>query len=163
MVRWERHGGSQLAPEKHPRPPCLVGQVYLPSWLRCSAVSTSKWFFCGISPGTSGGSFWHTAALQGNHMIGQILGLALGNSVQSGPAIRKKLPAIRVAGAEGAQGCPSCLGDRGEAETADRGPAPLLQIAGSDEGVGPTYSAQVDHSAVIGHLYRLPDASLAAF
>lgn len=57
----------------------------------------------------------------------------------------------------------SCLRDRGEAEQADTGPAPLLQVAGSDKGVGSTDSAQVDHCTVIGHLYRLPDAGLAAF
>lgn len=56
-----------------------------------------------------------------------------------------------------------CLRDRGEAKQADTGPVPLLQVAGSDKGVGSTDSAQVDHCTVIGHLYRLSDAGLAAF
>lgn len=46
-----------------------------------------------------------------------------------------------------------CLRDRGEAKKADTGPARLSQVAGSDKGMGATHSAQVDHGAVIGHLY----------
>lgn len=78
-----------------------------------------------------------------------ILGLALGDPVQSGPAIGTKLPAITW------QGQKRLLVPQGqrEAQKADTGPAPLLQVARSDEGVGPTDAAQVDHSTVIGHLY----------
>lgn len=45
----------------------------------------------------------------------------------------------------------------------DGGPAPPSQVAGGDKGVGAPDSAEVDHGAVIGHLYRLADAGLAAF
>lgn len=40
-----------------------------------------------------------------------------------------------------------------EAGQADADPAPPSQVAGSDEGVGPPDSAQVDHRTVIGHLH----------
>lgn len=73
--------------------------------------------------------------------------------------MRKKLPVRHLAGAEEA----SRASGTGEAEQADTGPVPLLQVAGSDKGVGSTDSAQVDHCTVIGHLDRLPDAGLAAF
>lgn len=101
-------------------------------------------------PGDLGWEFLAHSGPSGEPLDWSILGLALGDPVQSGPAMRKKLPVRHLAGTE-------------EAEQADTGPVPLLQVAGSDKGVGSTDSAQVDHCTVIGHLYRLSDAGLAAF
>lgn len=97
------------------------------------------------------GVFGTQQAREGNHTVGQNWGLALGEDTAQSPAChgRGELPATHLAGAGRGFSVPCGM----EAEKADAGQTPPLQVAGGDKGVGPPHSAQVDHRTVVGHLH----------
>lgn len=134
------------APLSKPKTSCFPGPGSSP-WLGPSftAVSTANWFFSGPAPGELRWEFLAQQAHQGNYAVSQNWGLALGEDTAQSLAChrRGKLPAVCLAGAGRGFSVPC----RTEA-----GWAPLLQVAGGDEGVGPPHSAQVDHRTVVGHL-----------